>query len=147
MYHSPTNDILIFATDPWLLTQMMKELRLKFDLHSCISKKYFTDEMFQYIADKSTSYAVQNNNLRIHFSRHDIELFVGTLLKMGIIPMSRYQMYWSANFRVDSITNRLTRNRFMETMRYLHFNDNLQTILDRDDPNYDRLWVYSPMKW
>ncbi|KRY43872.1 hypothetical protein T03_3225 [Trichinella britovi] len=32
----------------------------------------------------------------------------------------------------------------METMRYLHFNDNLKTILDRDDPNYDRLWVYSP---
>ncbi|KRY04077.1 hypothetical protein T03_16274 [Trichinella britovi] len=63
---------------------------------------------------------------------------------MGIIPMSRYQMHWSVNFRGDSITNRLTRNRFMETMRYLHFNDNLQTILDRDDPNYDRLWVYSP---
>ncbi|KRZ81776.1 hypothetical protein T08_7373 [Trichinella sp. T8] len=52
-------------------------------------------------------------------------------------------MYWSANFRVDSITYRLTRNRFMETMRYLHFNDNLQTILYRDDPNYDHLWVYS----
>ncbi|KRY45846.1 hypothetical protein T03_7532 [Trichinella britovi] len=62
---------------------------------------------------------------------------------MGIILMSRYQMYWSANFRLDSITNRLTRNRFMETMRYLHFNDNLQTILDREVPNYDRLWVYS----
>ncbi|KRY45068.1 hypothetical protein T03_2831 [Trichinella britovi] len=112
MYHSPTNDILIFATDPWLLAQ----------------------------TDKSTTYAAQNNNQRVHFSRHDIELFVGTLLKMGIIPMSRYQMYWSAKFRVGSITNRLTRNRFMETMRYLHFNDNLQTILDRDDPNYDRLW-------
>ncbi|KRZ89017.1 hypothetical protein T08_9440 [Trichinella sp. T8] len=62
---------------------------------------------------------------------------------MGIILMSRYQMYWSANFRRDSITNRLTRNRFMETMRYLHFNDNLQPILDREVPNYDRLWVYS----
>ncbi|KRY44010.1 hypothetical protein T03_10061 [Trichinella britovi] len=56
-------------------------------------KKYFTDEMFQYIADQSTStYAVQNNNLRVHFSSHDIELFVGTLLKMGIIPMSTYRI-------------------------------------------------------
>ncbi|XP_003369382.1 conserved hypothetical protein [Trichinella spiralis] len=108
-------------------------------------KKYFTDEMFQYIVDQSTTYAVQNNNLRVHFSRHDIELFVGTLVKMGIIPMSRYQMYWSANFRVNSIANWLTRNRFIETMRYLHFNDNLQTILDRDDPNYDRLCKIRPL--
>ncbi|KRY45837.1 hypothetical protein T03_8639 [Trichinella britovi] len=108
-------------------------------------KKYFTDKMFQYIADKSTTYADQNNNQRVHFSRHDIELFVGTMLKMGIILMSRYQMYWSANFRLDSITNRLTRNRFMETMRYLHFNDNLQTILDREVPNYDRLWFLTYM--
>ncbi|KRX76553.1 hypothetical protein T06_7351, partial [Trichinella sp. T6] len=93
-------------------------------------KKYFTDEMFQYIADQSTTtYAVQNNNLRVHFSRHNIELFISD---------------WSANFRVDSITNRLTRNCFIETMRYLHFNDNLKTIVDRDDPDYDRLWVYSP---
>ncbi|KRZ52079.1 PiggyBac transposable element-derived protein 3 [Trichinella nativa] len=108
-------------------------------------KKYFTDEMFQYIADQSTTYAVKNNNLRVHFSRYDIELFVGTLLKMGIIPMPRYRMYWSADFRVDSIANRLTRNRFMETMRYLHFNDNSQTILDRDDPNYDRLCKIRPL--
>ncbi|KRY05279.1 hypothetical protein T03_9790 [Trichinella britovi] len=33
----------------------MKELRLKFDLHS---------------SDKSTTYAVLNNNQRVHFSRH-----------------------------------------------------------------------------
>ncbi|KRZ02482.1 Retrovirus-related Pol polyprotein from transposon opus [Trichinella zimbabwensis] len=72
---------------------------------------------------------------------HDIEHFVGTLVKMGIIPMPRFRMYWSADFRVDSFANRLTRNRFMETMRYLHFNDNSQTILDRDDPNYDRLFI------
>ncbi|KRY44649.1 hypothetical protein T03_12548 [Trichinella britovi] len=75
--------------------------------------------MFQYIADKSTTYAAQNSNHRVHFTRHDIVLFVGTLLKMGIILMSRYQMHWSVNLRVGSITNRLTRNRFMETMRYL----------------------------
>ncbi|KRZ82436.1 hypothetical protein T08_16328 [Trichinella sp. T8] len=75
------------------------------------------DKMFIYIADKSNTYADQNNNPRVHFSRHDIELFVGTMLKMGIILMSRYQIYWSANFRVISITNRLTRNRFIETMQ------------------------------
>ncbi|KRY25053.1 hypothetical protein T03_8386 [Trichinella britovi] len=40
--------------------------------------------------DKSTTYADQNNNQRVHFSRHDIELFVGTMLK--IILMSRYHV-------------------------------------------------------
>ncbi|KRZ04601.1 hypothetical protein T11_14751 [Trichinella zimbabwensis] len=75
----------------------------------------------------------------------DTELFVGTLVKMGIIPLPRFRMYWSADFRVDSIANRLTRNRFMETMCYLHFNDNWQTILDRDDPNYDRLCKIPPL--
>ncbi|KRZ69467.1 hypothetical protein T10_11691 [Trichinella papuae] len=67
--------------------------------------------------DQSTTYDVQNNNLRVHFSRHDIKLFVGALVKMGIILMPRYRMYWSTDFRVDSIANQLTLNRFMETMR------------------------------
>ncbi|KRY15839.1 hypothetical protein T12_8738 [Trichinella patagoniensis] len=95
MYHSPTNDILIFATDPWLLAQSnCCDERTVTEIGSPLMyfKKYFTDEMFQYIADKSTTYAVQNNNLRVHFSTHDIELFVGALLKMGIIPMSRYRI-------------------------------------------------------
>ncbi|KRZ79517.1 hypothetical protein T10_10292 [Trichinella papuae] len=48
---------------------------------------------------------------------HDIKLFVGALVKMGIILMPRYRMYWSTDFRVDSIANQLTLNRFMETMR------------------------------
>ncbi|KRX89275.1 hypothetical protein T4B_6963 [Trichinella pseudospiralis] len=33
----------------------------------------------------------------------------------------------------------------METMRCLHFNDNSQNILDRDDPNYDRLCKIQPL--
>ncbi|KRY76692.1 hypothetical protein T4B_10983 [Trichinella pseudospiralis] len=50
---------------------------------------------------------------------------------------ARYQTYWSTDFHVDSITNGLIHNRFMETMHHVHFSNNSQSILNKDDPNYD----------
>ncbi|KRX19614.1 PRKR-interacting protein 1 -like protein [Trichinella nelsoni] len=45
------------------------------------------------VADQATICAVRNKNLRIRLTMHDTGLFVGALVKMGMIPMPRYPMY------------------------------------------------------
>ncbi|KRY28169.1 PiggyBac transposable element-derived protein 3 [Trichinella spiralis] len=54
----------------------------------------------------------------------ELETFLGTLLKMGLVLKPRYSMYWSTELRCDAIADAMSRNRFREVLRYFHFNDN-----------------------
>ncbi|KRY45272.1 PiggyBac transposable element-derived protein 3, partial [Trichinella britovi] len=75
----------------------------------------------------------------------ELEAFLGTLLKMGLVPKPRYSMYWSTELRCDAIADAMSRNRFREVLRYLHFNDNSETVPDRESPCYDRLFKIRPL--
>ncbi|KRX94525.1 hypothetical protein T4E_4490 [Trichinella pseudospiralis] len=55
---------------------------------------FFTNDMFQAIAEQSTLYATQNGNLTTKFSTCDIEQLTGIRMMMALVPMSRYWMYW-----------------------------------------------------
>ncbi|KAL1236664.1 PiggyBac transposable element-derived protein [Trichinella spiralis] len=69
---------------------------------------------FKYIVEQSHVYAAQCNwNFQI--TESELEIFLRTLLKMGLVPMLRYSM-------------------FQEGLRYLHFNDNSEAVLDRESP-------------
>ncbi|KRY83922.1 hypothetical protein T4D_4033 [Trichinella pseudospiralis] len=81
-------------------------------------KKNFTNDMFQPIAEQSTLYVTQNGKLTTKFSTCDIEQLAGILMKMGLVSMSRYRMYWSRAFRLEGIASRMSRFRFFELMKY-----------------------------
>ncbi|KRZ23749.1 hypothetical protein T4C_2810 [Trichinella pseudospiralis] len=53
-------------------------------------KKFFTNDMFQAIAEQSTLYATQNGNLTTKFSTCDIEQLTGIRMMMALVPMSRH---------------------------------------------------------
>ncbi|KRZ17877.1 PiggyBac transposable element-derived protein 3 [Trichinella zimbabwensis] len=108
-------------------------------------KNFFTNDMFEAIAEQSALYATQNGRLTMKFSTCDIEQLTGILMKMGLVPMSPYWMYWSRAFRLEGIASRMSRFRFFELMKYLHFNDNSKAILNRESPSYDRLYKVRPL--
>ena len=107
-------------------------------------KKLFTNEMFEMIAQQSTLYVVQNK-AKCRISKADIEQLTGILMKMGVVPMPRYRMYWSREYRLDSIARRMSRDRFTDLLKNLHFNDNSKVMLDRENPGYDRLFKVRPL--
>ncbi|KRZ76886.1 hypothetical protein T10_10847 [Trichinella papuae] len=76
--------------------------------------------MFEIISEQPTLYAIQNRNFSAKFSKYDIEQLTGILMKMGIVQMSRYRLYWPREFRLDGIANRMSPFRFFEVMKYLH---------------------------
>lgn len=63
----------------------------------------------------------------------EIEQYLGILLKMGLVHLSRYAMYWSSELRVPAVADVMNRNRFSDLRRFLHFNDNSKISLRRVD--------------
>ncbi|KRZ73817.1 PiggyBac transposable element-derived protein 3 [Trichinella papuae] len=54
-------------------------------------------------------------------------------------------MYWSNDFRVEAISNRMSDNRFTEMLRFCDFNDNNKVVVDRSDPSFDRWFKIRPV--
>ena len=65
---------------------------------------------------------------------------------MGINSLPALKNYWKHDpaFHYAPIADRVTRDRFLDISRYLHFVDN-DTLLQRDSPSYDRLGKLRPL--
>ena len=51
----------------------------------------------------------------------DEQLMVhGMQIKMGIVNMQQYKMYWSNDYRLDEIAKLVLRNRFYDLLLALH---------------------------
>ena len=68
----------------------------------------------------------------------ELKAYFGFQILMGF---NRLRDYWSMNFPIAS---RISRNRFLEIQRFLHFVDNI-TIASRGEPEYDRLAKVRPV--
>ncbi|KRZ50798.1 PiggyBac transposable element-derived protein 2 [Trichinella nativa] len=107
--------------------------------------RYFiTKDAIRLITERTNIHAAQKKS-KFRTTETEVETFLGVLLKMGVVALPQFKMYWSADFRVDSIANSMSRNRFIELLRFLHFNDNEQAVLDRHHPSYDTFYKVRPL--
>eukprot|EP00795_Rhopilema_esculentum_P017035 gene17035-8543_t len=68
----------------------------------------------------------------------EIENYLGVLLRMCIVQMPRYRMYWETETRYEQVAGIMSRNRFELFKKFLHFADN-SNAPDPRDPNRDKL--------
>lgn len=57
-------------------------------------------------------------------STDEKEIYLGLILKMRVIGLSRYNMYWSNEYRISSVADQLSKTLFCDINWYLHFADN-----------------------
>lgn len=107
-------------------------------------RQFYTDDLFDLIVRESLNYAAQKN-ANLLLERDEFEQFCGILLKMGLIPMPRYKMYWNEEMRFPPIADVMTRDRFEAILRYLHFNNNAHLVTQRENPLYDRCFKIRPL--
>ncbi|KRZ78386.1 PiggyBac transposable element-derived protein 2 [Trichinella sp. T8] len=92
-------------------------------------RQFFHLTLLNHIVEQSDVYAAQcNSNFQI--TETELEIFLGTLLKMGLVPMPRYSMYWSTEVRCDAIADA---------------GSGSEAVLDRESPRYDRLFKIRPL--
>ena len=79
-------------------------------------------------------------------SADELKAYFGFLILMAMNRLPEVHDYWSTseNFHYFPVASRISRNRFMEIQRYLHFVDNA-TIVPRGEPGYDRLAKVRPI--
>ena len=105
---------------------------------------FFDDETLSFIVEESKRYACQKR-VKFTVSLQDMKTFFGILLFSGYHLLPSRRMYWSVHedYRVAPVAQAMSRNRFKDILRFLHFNNNQR--LDTTDkmtklrPLMDRL--------
>ena len=100
------------------------------------------------IAEESNRYADQVLEKRKFnvISIEDIKAYFGFAILMGIVVLPSREDYWKkdSRLRYSPIADRISRDRYRELARYLHFVNN-DTIQPRGSPNYDKLGKVRPV--
>ena len=75
----------------------------------------------------------------------ELRAYIGFCILMGIAHLPALDDYWSTDptLHFSLITDKITRDRFRDISRYLHFVDNT-TLQQRGTPGYDRLGKVRP---
>lgn len=105
----------------------------------------YADAIVEHIHKQSLTYAAQKNEHGFLLTQHDIRAFLGILIFSGYHKLPRENMYWekSPDCSTSIVSNTMSRNRYKEIKKYIHFNDNSQ--IEKDDkyfkvrPLYDIL--------
>ena len=76
----------------------------------------------------------------------DVKAFLGFSILMGINVLPSLDDYWKLDktLRYAPVADRISRDRFRDISRYLHFVDN-STLEPRGSPNHDRLGKIRPL--
>ena len=115
------------------------------DTPLAIFKLFFTANIIQYIVDQTNKYALQCMSQVVYASWipvtvAELEAYMGFMILMGIVQLPSVYDYWKRDpiYHYSPITSRISRLRFMEINRYLHFADN-STLASSGTPQYNKL--------
>ena len=76
----------------------------------------------------------------------ELKAFMGFMILMGVVKLPSISDYWKRDeiFNYGPISSRITRDRFFEILRYLHFSDN-STLVAPGEDGYDKLGKIRPI--
>ena len=116
-----------------------------------IFKYFLTDSICEMIVTQSNLYAKEAMGKEkysewVKVSVEELRAYFGLRILMGIVKLPALSMYWSKDTALNQheVTSRISRNRFQEITRYIHFADN-STLTQRGQPGYDRLGKVRPV--
>ena len=112
---------------------------------------FFSPDLLQIIVRESNTYAniVMGNDKYEKWSKitvEEVKAFLGFSVLMGINHLPSLNDYWSRDphLRYAPVADRITRDRFREISRFLHFVDN-DTLVPRGEEGHDRLGKVRPL--
>ena len=116
-----------------------------------VFKLFFTIDILQFIADQTNQYAQKCMDPHVYatwqmITVQELKAYMGFMILMGLVQLPSLYDYWKNDsiFHYSPIASRISRSRFMEINRYLHFADN-ETLAPLGSPEYDRLGKIKPI--
>ena len=112
---------------------------------------FFSSDLMEEITNESNRYAqqVMGDEMFSKWNRMTVEelkAFLGFHILMAMNHLSSLDDYWRRDplLHYAPIADRITRDRYRELSRYLHFANN-DTLVSRGSPGYDRLGKVRPV--
>ena len=102
--------------------------------------------MGEYIRYATQCLAATNSSSTWETDAEKVKAYLGFMMVMGINRLPEIQDYWSSDSKLGNtfISSCITRTRFEEISRYLHFVDN-DDLPARDEPSFHRLQKVMPV--
>ena len=115
----------------------------------CLFSLFFDDNLISLIVDETNRYAEQalrGKNKEWSTDAEEVRAYMGFMIRMGINNVPEIRDYWPTNdyLRYAPIADRITRDRFEQITRYLHFADN-ETLPARGEEGFSRLQKVEPV--
>ena len=104
-------------------------------------KQFWTDELNGLIVDQTNLYSVGKTGNSVNTNRAEIEQFIGMHLRMGIVNLPSYKLYWSQDTRYPPISDVMPLKRFQKLKASIHFVDNASL----DKSTKDKLFKIRPV--
>lgn len=103
------------------------------DPMNCFS--YFFEELIRFVTLESNKYAISRSFKQEIICESEMTAFLGIIINSMYMKVSDRDMYWSndRDTRIAAVADLLSRNRFKEVMRSLHFRDNQTMPSDNTD--------------
>jgi hypothetical protein len=117
---------------------------------------FFTEDMWETIANESNIYAAQamlkkHSSIDIYetwtkITSDEVKAYMGLCLLMSINHLPSLSDYWSKDpcLRYAPVADRMSRDRFRDITRYLHFVNN-DTLPQNGQPGYDKIGKVRPI--
>ena len=112
---------------------------------------FFSSDLMEEITNESNKYAkqVMGDEMFSKWNRMTVEelkAFLGFHILMAMNHLPSLDDYWRRDplLHYAPIADRITRDRYRELSRYLHFSDN-DALVSRGSPGYDRLGKVRPV--
>ena len=112
---------------------------------------FYTSDLVKMIVEQSNLYAMEVMSDEKYekwdpISIEDLEAYFGFNILMGINSLPSLEDYWKKDpvYHYAPVSDRISKDRFTEISRYLHFVDN-STLSPRTSPAYDRLGKIRPV--
>ncbi|CAB4043729.1 Hypothetical predicted protein, partial [Paramuricea clavata] len=87
-------------------------------------RQFWTDEVIDLVVQQTNLYSTQQTGSSINTTKQEAEQLTGMHLKMGIIKLPSYKMYWSQKVRFPAVADIMPLKRYEKIRSNLHFVDN-----------------------
>ena len=87
-------------------------------------RQFWPDDINELVAQLTNLYSTQKSGTSMNTTKPEMERFIGMHLKMGLIQLPSYKLYWSQKMRYPTTADQMPLKRYEKLRSNLHFVDN-----------------------
>lgn len=104
-----------------------------------------SDEIIEHLVEQTNIHAEQvNKKIPLNVTMAEMKRFIGISHFMAVFKFPTSRSYWS-DFGFTHINTSISAARYEKIRSLFHINDNKTQIVDKSDPNYDKLFKIQPI--